>query len=588
MRTLTRFRLLFAVTLMSVLLASPASAHHVVWLDFSLWNLGAFPTVNGHTPATQADRDAVRELIIANMVKDYSTFDIYFTTVQPPRGRHTWVIFFPGTNAGYFGCAGGSCCALGNCTGRGSWDEGTRAVEIYTGQFATYNAFSGANATAARIANGIADTASHELGHVLDLSHCHSADDFVGAGVACTDGYGATADTNVNWHIMASGASTGLTTTQRATRSRFFSVHSERRVLYLNLQPRNHWAHVADADGDGDGADLVYGRLESPSTVPWTAHLSNGASLGDASAWSADAGERADLFYTADVSGDSRADLVYARIVDAATVRWYVRESAGNGFGNVATWALDAGDPGDIFRLGDVNGDGRVDLIYGRPIDATTVKWYVRQSHGAAFDAAGVWSDDAGAEGAVFLIGDVTGEGNADLIVGSRGNDSWHPRVYHSNGSTAFSLLAQSHEDGFTGAPDYLLLGDVDADGRADLMFGRVMSDTDVDWFVAKSTGCTLRALNNTRPPMQTENCFGAASKWSDGTGDAGDLFRLADIDGDARSDLIFGRPRGMTSLASAPDLTWIRWHGRRSTGTGFEAITTLAADASDEGDIVP
>jgi hypothetical protein len=587
MTRLKSIRFLLAAAI-AMLVPSIASAHHVVWLDFSVWNLDAFPTVNGHTPATQADKLAVRELIVANMVKDYAAFDIYFTTVQPPRGRYTWVVFFSGTNGTYFGCAGGSCCALGNCTGRGSWDDGTSAVEVYTGAFGPLAAFSGANATTSRIANGIADTASHELGHILDLSHCHSADDFVAAGVACTNGYGATGDANVNWHIMASGAATGLTTTQRATRNRFFSAHSERRVLYFNLQARNHWAPVGDADGDGDGADLISGRVESPSTLSWTARLSDGVgSFGNASTWSADAGDRADLFYTADVTGDGQADLVYARIIDAATVRWYVRASSGAGFGNVATWAQDAGDAGDIFRLGDVDGDGRADLVYGRPLDVATIKWYVRTSSGNDFGANVVWIEDAGAEGTFFLVGDVTGEGNADLITASRGANGWDARVYHSNGA-AFLLMAPNHQDSFLGAPDHLLLGDVDDDGRADLVSGKVNSDTDVDWFVAKSTGCILRALGQHWPPIQTEDCFGGPSKWSDGTGDAGDFFRLADIDGDRRSDLIFARPRGVTDLTDPPDPTWIRWHGRRSTGTGFHPVVTLATDASDDGDIVP
>jgi hypothetical protein len=288
------------------------------------------------------------------------------------------------------------------------------------------------------------------------------------------------------------------------------------------------------------------------------------------------------------VTGDGRADLVYGRIIDAITVRWYVRPSSGNAFGGVTTWAADGGDAGDIFRLGDIDGDGRADLVFGRPLDATTVKWYVRKSSGVAFDeVATVLSEDAGSEGMLFLLGDVTGGGTADLVAVTRGDNSWFPRVYHSDGSH-FTLLAQGHQDGFSGTPDYLLLGDVDADGRADVMSGVVNSDTDVDWFVTTSTGCTLRTLNNTRPPIQVEDCFGSAAKWSDGTGDAGDSFRLADVDGDDRSDLIFARPRGITSLVNAPDPTLVRWYGRTSTGTGFHPVTTLAADATDDGDIVP
>jgi hypothetical protein len=586
MKSLQKFRLVCGAAVVSLAVASPAAAHHVVWLDFSLWNLGAFPTVNGHTPATQADTLAVRELIIANMAKDYAAFDIYFTTVQPPRGRYTWVIFFPAGHENFLGCAGGDCCKVGNCSGIGSWNAGISAVEVYTGGFGDEDEFSGANATTARIARTISDTASHELGHVLGLSHCHAAADFVSSGTTCEGAYDATADGNVNWHIMASGDSTDLTMEERATRSRFFNAYSERRVLYAALQPRNHWAPIGDADGDSDG-DLAYGRLQSPSTVPFRVPLSDGVSLGPEVTWVIDAGERADLFYMADVTGDGQADLVSARIVDAATVRWYVRASQGNGFGAATTWTTDAGDPGDIFRLGDVNGDGRVDLVFGRPMDATTVKWHVRLSSGSGFDPSTVWSEDAGAEGSHFLLGDVTGDGSADLVVASRSLTGWYPRVYRSNGDRFF-LRTQAHADSFSGTVDYLLLGDVDADGRADLMTGKVYSDTDVDWHVAKSLGCTVGWNANTVPGTETEDCFDIARKWSDGTGDAGDLFRLADVDGDGRGDLIFARPRGLTSLVNAPDPTSIRWYYRTSSGTAFHAIATLATDATDDGDIVP
>jgi hypothetical protein len=72
------------------------------------------------------------------------------------------------------------------------------------------------------------------------------------------------------------------------------------------------------------------------------------------------------------------------------------------------------------------------------------------------------------------------------------------------------------------------------------------------------------------------------------GAGDAGDLFRLGDGNGDGRVDLFYARPRGITSLTSMPDLTWVQWYGRMSTGSLFGAYTVWAADAADDGDIVP
>lgn len=570
-------RLLLGSVLALVLGAVPAQAHHVVWLDFSLWDLGAYPTVNGNSPPTPADRSAVQELVVANMVEDYAPFDIYFTTVQPPNGRYTWVVFLPGTFGTLFGCAGPSCCALGFCSGIGTWDEGVSSVEIYTGAFAALNAFSGANANTTRIANGISHTTSHELGHILDLTHCHSADDFVASGTACVnDGYGATADANVNWHMMASGASTGLTGTQRATRDRFFNMHSERRVLYSDLQPRNHWAQLGNVNAGLGRSDLTFGRLLSPTSIEWHNLLSDGTAFGADTTWSAGAGQRADLFFTSDVTGDGRVDLVYGRIAGASTVRWYVRAATNSSFGAATTWVSDAGDAGDIFRLADVTGDGRADLVYGRPLP-DGVKWYVRPSTGAAFGDVSVWLDDAGDEAGLFLLGDVTADGTADLVRfdktrGGAANDN--VVTYHSDGASfRFSRLDLVP----TSNPDYVLLGDADGDQRADLVTGRVLSNTDVDWYVRPSDCLELFV-----------ECFPDGSKWVDGAGDAGDLFRLGDGDGDGRVDLFYGRPIGMTSLINAPDPTQIRWYGRLSTGAAFGAYATWATDAGDEGDMFP
>ena len=210
-------RLLTIAAIWSLLAAAPASAHHVVWLDFSQWNLGAWTSVNGHKPATAADQTAIRDQIIAGMIEDYALFDIYFTTVRPANGRYTRVYFYANASDDLFGCAGPSCCQNGNCSGIGTWTDAVSDLEVYTGSFATEQAFTGTNATTVRIANGISHTASHELGHVLGLTHCHAADDFTDAGVTCAGSYDATSDENVNWHIMASGRS-DLTAAQRATR----------------------------------------------------------------------------------------------------------------------------------------------------------------------------------------------------------------------------------------------------------------------------------------------------------------------------------------------------------------------------------
>ena len=292
MKSLKRLRLLLAAGALIALMASPASAHHVVWLDFSVWSLGEFPTAGTATPASQADKLAVRELIIANIVKDYAAFDIYFTTVQPPRGRYTWVIFFPGTNGTYYGCAGGDCCAWGNCTGRGSWDDGVSAVGSTPASSPPPTPSAVPTRPPRYIANGIADTAGHELGHILGLTHCPprptTSSRRARRATARTTPRPTPTSTGTSW---PRGRRLDSRRKRRPPAIASSTPHSERRVLYFALQPRNHWASIGDADGDGDGADLIYGRLASPSTVAWRAQLSDGASVGAASTWSADAGD---------------------------------------------------------------------------------------------------------------------------------------------------------------------------------------------------------------------------------------------------------------------------------------------------------
>jgi hypothetical protein len=103
------------------------------------------------------------------------------------------------------------------------------------------------------------------------------------------------------------------------------------------------------------------------------------------SEWAADAGDAGDTFRLANVNDDGRADLVYGRALNSTTVRWFVRKSNGSGFRSFSTWADDAGNVGDLFFLADVDKDGDTDLVYLRAVSSRQVKWWVRRSDGSKF-----------------------------------------------------------------------------------------------------------------------------------------------------------------------------------------------------------
>ena len=567
-----RYRLLLFI-LTSLLYTVPARAHQVIFLDFSGFDLSAYATVNGNSPATTDDVTAVQELVIANMVKDYAPFDVHFTTVQPASGRFTRVTFHE-DDAGLFGCAGPGCCLFGNCTGIGTFTQNQSGCEVYAGSFADDANFSGDNATTARIAKGISHTASHELGHVLGLRHCHAADDFVSSGSSCFDGFQNTNDQNVNFHIMASGASSGLTMEQRATRDRFFSIHSSRRVLYRNFQPRNHWSLLQSVN-TGDRADLTYGSIRTPDKVRWFNRLSNGETFGSLTTFTNDAGKRADMFLEGDVDGDTRADLVIGEIRNATTVRWRVRLSTGTSFAAATVFIEDAGNPGDIFRLADVNGDGRKDLLRGTPQAVTNaVSWRAHFSTGLTFGNSTTVSNSAGFGSDLFLVGDVTGDGFDDLVAFGPGR----VEVHRSFGNL---LGAVDNTDiPVTNTPDYLFLGDLTGDGQADLLTGIVLSNSQVEWHIHQSLACNVIPFASV--------CFADARRFNSDSGAAGDLFRLGDTNGDGRADLLFGRAVGQDDLDTDPNLSLVRWFGRLSNGQNFDPTTTWRNDAGNEGHQFP
>jgi hypothetical protein len=554
---------------------APVEAHHVVFLDFSGLNLTAFPTIDGN-PTSPVFVRRVQGQIVANMIEDFAPFDIHFTTFAPPNGRFTRVVFLDFTDpTGLFGCAGGTCCQFGNCTGIGSFSQTQSACEIYAGSFTTLGTtFTGANATTTRIANGISHTASHELGHVLGLTHCHAADDFVSAGAICGDGFQDSDDQNVNFHIMASGASSGLSNAQRATRDRFFSIHSERRVLFKNFQVRNHWNPLRNVN-NGVRADLIYGTVISRSLLSWSNHLSDGDSFLSRNSWGG-AGDPEDIFLQGDVDGDGRTELVIGSALSSNTMSWRVHLSQGSQDLSPATiFSEDAGNIGNIYRLMDFDGDGRADLLRGIVDSASTVRWVVHLSDGTSFGGGTTVSSDAGDAGDLFLVGDVTGNGRDDLMIVGRGAAT-RTEVHRSTGSRLGFAGFDAH---FAFDPDYVMLGQVDDDGRADLVTGRVQSDRRVDWDVRKSNGCT----------GLLGNCLDSVIiGFRDNAGDAGDQFRLGDGNGGGRDDLFYGRMAGMNSLTASPDLSLMTWFGRRSTGSTFDSVITWASDAGAEGSVIP
>ena len=134
--------------------------------------------------------------------------------------------------------------------------------------------------------------------------------------------------------------------------------------------------------------------------------------------------------------------------------------------------------------LGDVNGDGRGDILVAAPFDATPE---VSSSDGgyagsvhllSGLDGSELWLAQGEEASELFgwaiaAAGDVDGDGIPDALIGAPNHDNFRGRVLVCSGDTGAVLLelfGNSAGDHFGGA--LAPAGDVDADGHADFAVG--------------------------------------------------------------------------------------------------------------------
>lgn len=318
-------------------------------------------------------------------------------------------------------------------------------------------------------------------------------------------------------------------------------------------------ASAGDVNGDGFG-DVIVGEplYTGAEQGEGRASLFLGSAVGLAGvpAWMVNGGGEdarfgADMACAGDVNGDGYSDVIVAAPAygkDDGRASLYYGSAAGLSL--TAGWTTD-GTAGSRFGrsvagAGDVNGDGYGDVIIGADSLGDGQSGgggaYVYHGSAAGLSTVAAWSvqgDVAGAGlgSAVAGVGDVDGDGYADVMVAAEkfGDGRGMARLYRGSISGLDAVAAWSFEG--DAAAEYLgagvaSAGDVNADGYADVIIGAS---------VHAGTGSTLFFLGS------AAGLDANPSRRIDGD-QAGSMFGACvagagDIDGDGCSDVLVGAP---------------------------------------------
>ncbi len=309
-----------------------------------------------------------------------------------------------------------------------------------------------------------------------------------------------------------------------------------------------------------------------------------------------------------DTNGDGYADLVIGApgesvgsLASAGSVTVIRGSSAGPTATNVQLWTQDsigvagAAESGDGFgsavASGDFDRDGYADVAVGIPgedigtaVDCGAVHVLYGGPSGLTAADDVMWHQNStgvpgGNEsydrfGRTLAVGDVTGDGYADLVVGVPGED-----IGTVNGAGGIVLLrgsasgitatgsqgwnqdsagiADQAEQFAIGTEEFggaLAVGDVNADGRSDLAVG-VPGE---GWGAAGGNGAVHVLLGSagglTAAGSQYLTARGLGAGWpSRANRGFGSALALGDADGDGRADLAVGDPLGAVGQGGTP-----------------------------------
>lgn len=260
-----------------------------------------------------------------------------------------------------------------------------------------------------------------------------------------------------------------------------------------------------------------------------------GVSFGAPQQWNGSFCKDGEVCKVGDVNGDGMVDIIaFGHGTTAETVVVNVALSNGTSFGPPQQWSVSFCPAGFTCMVGDVNGDGKADLVETSGSPDNTVN--VALSTGASFGGRDQWIDSFCLTGEVCVLADVNGDRKADLVAFNHGINGGATKVFVGLSDGLRFRTSRQWRDFFCLANEVCDVKDVNGDGSADI--------------IAFTQGGSPRVFVG----LSDNTSFGAPQLWSEFFCLTGEVCGAADFNRDGKADLVafnHGISNGTTTTAA-------------------------------------
>ena len=224
-----------------------------------------------------------------------------------------------------------------------------------------------------------------------------------------------------------------------------------------------------------------------------------------------------------DVNGDGRPDLIAANETDNSVSVLLNTSSLGAAALSFPALQVISNEAAPVV-LGDLNGDGKLDVVQGELFGANVVSVQLNTTQPGSANPAFTAPQSFGTSGnsVAVALGDFTGAGRLDVAYAAFGNSVSVLLNTTAPGSTTASFVAPQTFAVGDGV-HALAVADINGDGKPDLIISNYSGSVSV--------------LLNTTAPGATTLSFATQQIFSTGLGS--DAVAVEDLNGDGRPDLI-------------------------------------------------